>query len=283
MENSSFRLAGVIGWPVHHSLSPRMHGYWLREHGIDGAYVPMAVQPGRVEAALRGLVALGFAGCNVTIPHKEAALAAVDHPDPLAARIGAANLIIVRPDGTLAARNEDAPAWLASLRDAVPGWRADGGPAVVLGAGGAARAVLAMLQQEGAPEIRLLNRSADRAHALAAAMNDGGAVPAAVLPWGERAAALAGAALVVNTTSQGMVGQEPLDLALDELPPGALVSDLIYVPAETRLLAAARARGNPAVNGLGMLLHQAVPAFEAFFGLRPAITPAFRRAMEAAG
>jgi shikimate dehydrogenase len=276
MSEPSFRLAGIIGWPVHHSLSPRMHGTWLREHGIAGAYVPMPVQPGRVETALRGLAALGFAGCNVTIPHKEAALAVADQVDPLARRIGAANLFIVQPDGGILARNEDAPAWLASLRDAVPGWRADRGPAVVLGAGGAARAVLAILLAEGAPGIRLLNRSAERAEALAAEMGAG----IDVLPWSERSAALTGAALVVNTTSQGMAGQEPLEIALDDLPRDAIVSDLIYVPSETPLLAAARARGNPAVNGLGMLLHQAVPAFEAFFGLRPTITPEFRAAME---
>jgi shikimate dehydrogenase len=277
--SQTFRLAGLLGWPVSHSLSPMMHGHWLREHGIAGAYVPMPVKPGEMETALRGLAALGFAGCNVTIPHKEAALALADHHEPLARRIGAANLLLVRADGSLEARNADAPGYLGSLREAVPDWRADAGPVVVLGAGGAARAVVAALLAEGAGELRVLNRSPERAEALAADMAPG---PVRALPWAERHDALAGAALVVNTTSQGMQGQERLDLRLDALPADAVVSDLVYVPLETPLLAAARARGNRVVDGLGMLLHQAVPSFEAWFGVRPEITPALRRMLEAA-
>ena len=281
MSEAGFRLAGLIGWPVHHSLSPRMHGYWLQQHGIAGAYLPMAVAPERAETALRGLAALGFAGCNVTIPHKEAALRAVDHVDPLARRIGAVNLVVVGEDGSLSGFNEDAPGFLASLCERQPGWRADAGPAVVLGAGGAARAVVSILLAEGAPEIRIVNRSPERAEALAAEM-EGPDVRVQALPWAGRETALDGAALLVNTTSQGMVGHPSLDLALDALPRDALVADLVYTPLETRLLAVARARGNPAVNGLGMLLHQAVPSFEAWFGVRPSITPELRTMLEAA-
>ncbi len=254
-----------------------MHGHWLERHDIAGAYVPMSVRPERVETALRGLGALGFAGCNVTLPHKEAALRAVDHVDPLARRIGAVNLVVVGADGSLSGFNEDAAGFLASLREATPAWRADAGPAVVLGAGGAARAVVAILLGEGAPEIRLLNRSQLRAAVLADEMGQ------AVRPldWRERHAALDGAALVVNTTSQGMRGEPPLDLALDALPGAALVADLVYTPLETALLVAARARGHQAVDGLGMLMHQGVPAFEAWFGVRPSVTPELRAMLEA--
>jgi shikimate dehydrogenase len=270
-------MAGVMGWPIAHSRSPRLHGYWLSEHGIPGTYLPLAVPPGQVEAALRGLAALGFAGCNVTIPHKETVMRAVDHVAPIARRIGAVNTVTVAPDGSLAGTNTDAYGYIASLREADPAWRGDRGPVVVLGAGGGARAVVASLLEEGAPEIRVLNRSPERARALAA----GYGAPVTAVRWEERAAALDGATMLVNTTSQGMVGQPPLEIALDALPPDALVSDIVYIPLETPLLAAARRRGNPTVNGLGMLLHQAVPGFEAWFGLRPSVTPELRRLIEA--
>jgi len=277
MKNEAgFRAAGVIGWPVAHSRSPLLHGYWLARHGIPGAYVPFPVQPGRMEAALRGLAALGFAGCNVTVPHKEAALAIVDHADDLARRIGAVNLVVVRPDGTLHGANTDAYGFLANLRARAPGWRAEGGPAVVLGAGGSARAVVAALADAGTPEIRLANRTRDRAESLASL---GGQIR--VIDWEERGAALAGASLLVNTTTQGMLGQPPLDLDLSALPMTAVVTDLVYVPLETPLLAAARARGNAVVDGLGMLLHQAVPSFAAWFGVTPEVTPEVRALIEA--
>ena len=266
-----FRAAGVIGWPVVHSRSPRLHRYWLERYGIAGAYLPMPVRPGEEAAALRGLAALGFAGCNVTVPHKRAALALVDAPDDLARRIGAVNLVVVRPDHSLAGSNTDAAGFLDNLREQAPGWQADGA-AVVLGAGGAARAVVAALADAGVPEIRLLNRTRGHAEALAAAL--GG--PVAVRDWERRSAALEGAALVVNTTLLGMHGQAPLDLDLAALPLDAVVCDLVYVPLETPLLAQARERGNPAVDGLGMLLHQAVPSFEAWFGVRPVVTPELR-------
>ena len=268
---AAFRAAGVMGWPVAHSRSPALHGFWLRAHGVAGAYLPFPVPPDRLAAALRGLAALGFAGCNVTVPHKEAVLGLVDAADATARRIGAVNLVVVRPDLSLEGRNTDAYGFLANLRQSCPGWRAEAGPAVVLGAGGAARAVLVALADAGCPEIRLLNRSRGRAEALQAL---GGAV--GVMDWERRAAALEGAALLVNTTSLGMQGQPPLDLDLGALPRAAVVADLVYVPLETPLLAAARACGHAAVDGLGMLLHQAVPSFEAWFGVRPEVTAALR-------
>ena len=278
--NAKGRLAGVIGWPVGHSRSPQLHGHWLARYGIDGAYVPLAVAPDRVEAALRGLAALGFRGCNVTVPHKEAALALVDDPDPVARRIGAVNTIIVGADGRLSGTNTDAFGFLANLQAGIPaGWSAAAGPAVVIGAGGAARAIIVALADAGAPEIRLVNRTRARAEGLAAEL--GG--PVTVVDWTGRAAALDGAALLVNTSTQGMVGHDPLDLALDALPVSALVNDIVYVPLETPLLAAARARGNPVVDGVGMLLHQARPGFEAWFGVAPMVDAALRAAVLGAG
>jgi len=266
------RLAGVIGWPVSHSRSPRLHGYWLREHGIDGAYVPLAVRPEDFAQAVRALPALGFRGANVTVPHKPAALAAMDSLDPVAARIGAVNTIVVREDGRLHGTNSDAFGFVAALREAVPAWRGDAGPAVVLGAGGAARAIVAALLDAGAAEIRLLNRTRARAEELAAAMGAG----VAVRDWAERGAALEGAALLVNTTTLGMAHQAPLEIDLARLPRDAVVNDIVYVPLETPLLAAARGRGNRTVDGLGMLLHQGRPGFAAWFGIDPQVTPALR-------
>jgi len=266
------RLAGVMGWPVGHSRSPRLHGYWLERYRIDGAYVPLAVPPGRLAEALRALPALGFAGCNVTVPHKEAALAAVDDVEAEARSIGAVNTIVVGPDGRLAGRNTDAYGFMAHLRAAAPAWRPAAGPAAVIGAGGAARAVLHALAAAGVPEIRLVNRTPARAEALAAALQG----PIAVRPWAQRAEALAGAALLVNTTTLGMTGQPALDLAPEGLAPGAVVYDLVYAPLATPLLQAARAAGLAAVDGLGMLLHQARPGFEAWFGVEPEVDAGLR-------
>jgi shikimate dehydrogenase len=274
---TGFRAAGVIGWPVAHSRSPMLHGHWLREHGIAGAYLPLPVRPERMAEALRGLAALGFAGCNVTVPHKEAALALVDTADATARRIGAANLIVVRPDGTLHGANTDGFGFLENLRERVPGWQASDGPAVVLGAGGSARSVLAALSDAGCPDLRLVNRTAARAETLAAEF--GG--PVRAVAWDRRAGALDGAALLVNTTTQGMAGNPPLDIDLAALPARAVVTDLVYVPLQTPLLAAARARGNRVADGLGMLLHQARPSFAAWFGVMPEVTPDLRRAIEA--
>jgi len=267
------RLAGVMGWPVTHSRSPRLHGYWLRRYSIDGAYVPLPVHPETVTAALRALPLLGFVGANVTVPHKESALAAVDRTTAEARRIGAVNTVVVADDGTLDGRNTDGFGFSENLRAAVPGWSARSGPAVILGAGGSARAVAATLADGGAPEIRLVNRTPERAERLAADL--GG--PFRVVAWNDRATALADAALLVNSTTLGMTGQPALDLELDRLPSGAVVNDIVYAPLETALLAAARARGNRVVDGLGMLLHQARPGFAAWFGVEPEVTPELRR------
>ncbi len=254
-----------------------LHGTWLRHYDIHGAYLPFPVRPGRLEHALRGIGALGFAGCNVTIPHKEQAARLVDRADSIAMRVGAVNTIVVQPDGSLSGTSTDGYAFIENLRDGHRSWRADAGPAVVLGAGGAARSVVVSLIDGGAREIRLLNRTRARADELRGAFGDA----VRVLEWHERHAALGGAALLVNATNQGMTGQPPLELALDELPRSAVVNDLVYNPLETPLLRAARARGNPAVDGLGMLLHQARPGFQAWFGVLPDITPELRAAIEA--
>jgi len=272
-----FLLAGVMGDPVMHSRSPKLHNYWLAKYGLAGTYVPLAISAERLRAALRALPALGFAGCNLTIPHKEAALEIVDKLDPLARRIGAVNCVVVAPDGSLEGRNHDGFGYIESVREAQPGWRADTGPIVVIGAGGGARAVLASLVDQGAREIRLVNRTLARGKALAGDL--GG--PITALSWEKRESALEGAALLINATNQGMLGEPPLDLALDRLPVSALVSDIVYIPRETALLAAARRRGNPTVNGLGMLLHQARPAFHAWFGIMPEVTPELRAMIEA--
>lgn len=266
------RLAGVMGWPVGHSRSPRLHGYWLDRHGIDGAYVPLAVRPEDLEPALRALPRLGFRGCNLTVPHKEAAMAIVDRVDAAAARIGAMNTVVVEADGTLSGSNTDAPGFIANLRQGAPSLTLDGATAVVIGAGGAARAVIVGLIDAGVATIRLANRSADRARILAEAF--GSVVQ--LVDWSRRADALEGAGLLVNSTSLGMVGEPPLDLALDALPETATVTDIVYAPLETALLAQARGRGNVVVDGLGMLLHQAVPGFAAWFGTTPEVTAELR-------
>lgn len=261
------RLAGVMGWPVSHSRSPRLHGFWLDSYGIDGAYVPLAVSPDRFEQALRALPSLGFRGANVTVPHKEAALALADHADDHARRIGAANTIVVGDDGALHASNTDGFGFLEHLRATAPSWTANK-PALVLGAGGASRAVIVALVDAGVPEVRLANRTAARAEVLA----DELAGPITSLPWDTRSDAAAGCGLVVNTTTLGMTGQPALDMTLDGLGEGAVVYDLVYAPLETPLLADARHRGLATVDGLGMLLHQARPGFAAWFGREPEVT-----------
>jgi shikimate dehydrogenase len=267
--------AGVMGWPVDHSRSPLLHGFWLRAYKIDGEYVHLPVRPQDLAASLHALPERGFAGCNLTIPHKEAALAIVDGVEGQATRIGAVNTVVVLPDGKLEGRNTDAFGFSANLAQALPGWRAAAGPAVVLGAGGAARAVVAALIDGGAPEIRLVNRTAGRAAGLAAGQGE------KIRPyaWNQRSQVLAGAALLVNATSLGQRGQPPLELSLDTLPRDAVVNDIVYVPLETPLLTTARHRGNPVVDGLGMLLHQARPGFAAWFGVMPEVTPALRAAL----
>jgi len=271
-----FLLAGVMGWPVMHSRSPLLHNYWFKQHGLTGTYVPLAIAPATLAVALRALHPLGFAGCNLTLPHKQAAMTVVDEVDALAKTIGAISCVIARPDGSLAGTNNDCYGFIQNLRQSQPGWRADAGPIVVIGAGGGARAVCYGLAQEGAREIRVVNRSLARAQEIA---DDFGG-PLKALPWEQRHDALDGAAMVINTTSCGMVGQPALDLKLDKLPKNAFAADIIYIPLETPLLAAARARGNPTVNGLGMLLHQGRPAWKAWFGIEPQVTAELRALLE---
>ena len=269
------RVAGVMGWPVGHSRSPRLHGHWLREHAIDGAYVPLAVPPERLGDAVRGLGALGLRGCNVTVPHKEAVIPLLDRIDATARATGAVNTVVVEAEGTLSGSNTDVFGFMENLREGAPDWRPARTVAVVVGAGGAARAVAWALREAGATEVRVVNRTHDRAARLAADI--GGPVHA--VAWAEREAALDGAGLLVNTTTQGMAGEARLDLRLDTLPRTAIVNDIVYVPLTTPLLADAAARGNPVVDGLGMLLHQARPGFAAWFGAEPTVTSALRRAV----
>jgi shikimate dehydrogenase len=272
------RLAGIMGWPVAHSRSPALHGFWLAAHGIDGAYVPLAVPPDRLEQALRALPALGFRGCNLTIPHKQAALAVMDRIDPSAHRIGAMNTVIVAADSSLEGSNTDVFGFRENLREQAAEWDPAAGPAVVLGAGGSARAVIAALSAAGVAEIRIVNRTRDRAATLARDL----AMPGTritVHPWQSRAELLRGADILVNTTSLGMDKEPPLDLDLAALPLSAVVVDIVYVPLETALLAAARQRGHRTVDGLGMLLHQGRPGFTAWFGTAPQVTPALRAAL----
>ncbi len=272
-----FLLAGVMGWPVMHSRSPHLHNYWFKQHGLAGTYVPLAIEPGKLGPALRALAPLGFAGCNLTIPHKEAALALVDEIHPTARKMGAISCVTVRKDGSLIGTNNDGYGYIHALLEAQPTFKADAGPAVVIGAGGGARAVVLSLLDRGAKEIRLINRTMTRAETLARDL--GG--PIRPIAWESRHDALEGANLLVNTTSQGMVGQGDLDLRLVKLPPSAVVSDIVYIPKETPLLVAGRARGNPTVNGLGMLLHQARPAWQSWFGITPEVTPELRLQIEA--
>ena len=272
-----FLMAGVIGWPVMHSRSPKLHNYWLDHYGLAGTYVPLAIKPEGLEAALRALAPLGFSGCNITVPHKERALALVDEIDPVARRVGSISCVAVRSDGSLAGSSNDGYGFIHHLLHERSGWRADTGPAVVIGAGGGARAVVHSLAERGAREIRVTNRAFARAQALEQHFG----APVKATEWNDRHVALEDAVMLVNTTSAGMLRQPPLDLALDRLPVTALVYDIVYVPLETPLLADARRRGNPTIDGLGMLLHQARPAWKVWFGIEPEVTPELRALVEA--
>ena len=267
------RLAGIMGWPVKHSRSPRLHGAWLKTYGIDGVYVPLPVAPENLGAALKALPMLGFAGVNLTVPHKETALRFMDEVTAAAKRIGAVNTVTVLPNGGLRGDNTDCFGFIANVEASLPEWRAAAGPAVVLGAGGAARAVIAGLLDKGCPEVRLANRSQPRAEVVARDLG----TKVRLVSWPVDAAALDNAALLANTTSLGMTGQPPLNLSLRGLPLSAVVTDVVYAPLQTDLLAQAAARGHQTVDGLGMLLHQARPAFAAWFGREPEVTPELRR------
>ncbi|HEY4126159.1 MAG TPA: shikimate dehydrogenase [Rhizomicrobium sp.] len=272
------KCAGVAGWPIAHSLSPRLHNHWLRAHNVDGAYVPLAIPREYLAQALEGLRLAGFKGINLTIPHKEAAFALAHRLDNAARAAGAVNLLIFHEDGSLEGRNTDAEGLRASLAGA--GIALSGAPATLLGAGGAARAAILALDAVGAGEIRILNRHADRAGNLAAALAP--FVKAKLKPESDWANAARDARLLVNATSAGMKGQPALDLALDPLPLEAAVCDLIYNPLQTDLLARATARGHKTIDGLGMLMYQAAPSFEAFYGVTPKVTPELRAELEQA-
>lgn len=275
MTHPRIPLAGVVGSPVAHSLSPRLHAYWLRRYGLAGYYIPMDVAQSDLRAMLSLLPRLGFVGINVTIPHKETILGLADIVTDRAALIGAANTIIFRKDGKIHADNTDVTGFLASLRQADPSWTAAAGPAAVFGAGGAARAVVAALIEAGAPEVRVANRTRQRAETLRADLG----ARVTVVDWVQAASMLEDATTVVNATSLGMEGKAEFRVPLDALQPGTLVTDIVYRPLETPFLRAAAERGCRVVDGLGMLLHQAVPGFERWFGRRPEVDAETRRAV----
>lgn len=264
---------GILGWPVAHSRSPLIHKYWLDSHGLDGEYLRLAVSPEEdFNTVVRGLAEQGWLGANVTVPHKEVALAISDEASPQAQRLGAANILQFK-DGKVYADNSDGYGFIASLEEAISNLDWIHQPALILGAGGAARAIVGALVDRGMPHIYVTNRSRARAQMLA----ENFATPTTridVLDWAARQTQMAACGLVVNTTSLGMVGQPPLELALESFT--GCVVDIVYAPLETALLTEARLRGLISVDGLGMLLHQAVPAFEAWFGVRPSVTRELR-------
>ena len=263
-------LAAVLGDPVAHSLSPRLHGYWLRKHMIQGHYIPLHLRDDDLVPTLKLLPRLGFVGANVTLPHKKSVLHLADQSTELARRVGSANTLIFR-DGKILADNTDVCGFTWNILDRFPDWRPK--HVLLLGAGGASRAVVVALQDQGATRITVTNRNPARAIELA---KDFGL---SVIDWDSRHDALPDCDTLINATSLGMAGQPPLDLDIGALPKRCLVTDLVYTPLETPLLAQARAAGHPVVDGLGMLLHQAVPGFEAWFGLRPAVDDALRQEM----
>lgn len=268
-------LAGVIGSPIAHSRSPKLHGYWLQRYGIAGHYIPMDIAQADLQTTLQTLPRLGFVGLNVTIPHKETVLALADIVTDRAALIGAANTLIFRKDGKVFADNTDGSGFIANLRQEAPARAPASGPAVVFGAGGAARAVVAALIEVGVPEIRIANRTRARAEAI---RSDFGA-KVHVYDWVQAGNLLEDAATVVNTTALGMTGKPEFRVPLDALNPRALVTDLVYAPLRTQLLDQAQAIGCVTVDGLGMLLHQAAPGFERWFGTRPEVDAATRAAV----
>jgi shikimate dehydrogenase len=262
--SAAFPRAGIIGWPVSHSRSPILHGYWLRKYGIAGSYERIPIAPDNFRDAFRALSDQGFVGANVTIPHKQAAMVCCDALDPIAKRLGAVNTVVIT-HGRYTGSNTDGFGFMENLRQNAPRWKASAGPVVIIGAGGAARAVIAALSDAGVKEIRLFNRTRARAGQLAADL--GG--PVMPSDWSARNAGLAGCHLLVNCSSLGMTGQPQLEISLHGLPLTAIVYDLVYTPLRTPLLQAAAMRGNPTIDGLGMLIHQARPGFAAWFGVMP--------------
>ena len=275
MTDTRIPLAGVIGSPIAHSKSPRLHRHWLKTYGINGHYIPMEVRPDDLEQVLRTMPKMGFVGVNVTIPHKEKVLGIADQVTDRATLIGAANTLIFRADGGIHADNTDGYGFMENLRRGAPGWIPEAGPAAVLGAGGAARAVISALLDAGVPEILLTNRTRVRAEKL---RKDFGQ-RVRVIDWVQAGNIIEDAVLVVNTTSLGMVGKPELRVPLDGIGPQTVVTDLVYNPLKTRLLQVAEEVGATAVDGLGMLIYQAVPGFERWFGQRPEVDDATRAAV----
>jgi len=274
MTNTRIPLAGVIGSPVAHSKSPQIHMHWLKMHGLPGYYIPMDVVADNLEHVLRTLPQMGFVGVNITVPHKEKILEIADLVTDRATLIGAANTIIFRKDGQIQADNTDGIGFIRNLQQSAPNWDPKAGPAAVLGAGGAARAVIAALLEVGVPEIMISNRTRLRAEALQTEFGKS----LIVVDWVQAGNMMEDAATVVNTTSLGMLGKPPLRVPLDGLRKGTLVTDIVYAPLKTQLLIEAEEMGCATVDGLGMLLHQAVPAFERWFGVRPVVDSATRAA-----
>ena len=275
MSDSKIPLAAVIGHPVAHSKSPNVHGYWLRKYGLKGHYIPMDIEPDKLSDLLPRLADLGFVGANVTIPHKERVMEIADLITDRATLIGAANTLIFRKDGRIHADNTDGYGFIENIRQAIPNWNPKSGPAVVFGAGGACRAVLASLLDVGVPRIILTNRTRIRAEKLREDFGN----RVQVVEWVQAGNVLEEADLVVNTTSLGMTGKPEMRVPLDGLRSGAIVNDLVYTPLQTRLLDTAEDRGCRVVDGLGMLLHQAVPGFERWFGKRPIVDENVRAAV----
>ncbi len=275
IRQSKMRQVGLVGWPAKHSLSPAIFGYWFHRYGIDASYEVIAVEPELLECRIRELRRTGFTGLNVTIPHKENAFRFVDKKSKTAERVGSVNIISFRPDGRVHGDSSDGFGFIESLRNQVPDWNAKAGPATLLGAGGAARAIADALVQAGAPEVRIVNRTLSRAELLVRDIPG----PLMAVPFQESPRAIFGAALVVNATSLGMTGQPPLKISLDGALAGATVTDIVYTPLDTPLLAEARRSGRPTADGLGMLLHQARPAFEAWFGKKPEVDENLREAI----
>lgn len=273
MNSNGIPLAGVIGSPINHSKSPKLHGHWLKRYGIQGHYIPMNVATSDLEQAIRALPNLGFIGINVTIPHKERVLTLADHVTDRAALIGAANTLTFSGDGSVYADNTDGVGFLENLKQGAPNWSAAAGPAAVIGAGGASRAIISALLESNVPEIRLSNRTKNRAEALRQEFG----TKIKVYDWVQAGNMFDGAATIVNTSSLGMVGKPEMRIPLDALSAEAVVTDLVYTPLETPLLAYAKEIGCHTVDGLGMLLHQAAPGFERWFGVKPEVDEELRQ------
>ena len=272
MTQEKIPLVAVLGSPVAHSKSPLLHGFWLKQFGIQGHYVPIDVMAADLEQVLQTLPKMGFVGANVTLPHKEKILSITDQISDRAALIGAANTLVFQPDGKLYADNTDGYGFIENIRQHAPDWQAKDGPALVLGAGGAARAIVSALLEAGAPEVRISNRTRARADQIKS--DFGGRV--GVVDWVKAGAEIEYAHTLVNTTSLGMTGKSALTVSLDKLNPETLVTDIVYSPLETELLKAARSKGCRVVDGLGMLIHQAVPGFQRWFGQKPVVDQAIR-------